>query len=98
MPRYGYATLNHSPLHGLPTQWEAHLEAAAGAGFEAIAPDIFWLRALESEGVPLERLADALRDHGLACMEISGLAIGDAVRAEVFRVGERNLLRFGADR
>ena len=80
MPRYGYATLNHSPLHGLPTQWEAHLEAAAGAGFEAIAPDIFWLRALESEGVPLERLADALRDHGLACMEISGLAIGDDAR------------------
>ena len=80
MPRYGYATLNHSPLHGLPTQWEAHLDAAAGAGFDAIAPDIFWLRALESEGIALERLADGLRDRGLACMEISGLAIGDDER------------------
>lgn len=80
MPRYGYATLNHSPLHGLPTQWEAHLAAAASAGFDAIAPDIFWLRALEAEGVSLDRVADGLRDRGLACMEISGLAIGDDER------------------
>ena len=80
MPRYGYATLNHSPLHGLPTRWEAHLDAAAGAGFDAIAPDIFWLRALEAEGVGLERLADGLRERGLACREISGLAIGDDER------------------
>ncbi len=80
MPRYGYATLNHSPLHGLPTCWEDHLEAAARAGFDAIAPDIFWLRALEAEGIALERIADGLRDRGLACMEISGLAIGDDAR------------------
>jgi len=80
MPRYGFATLNHSPLHGLPTQWQAHLDAAAAAGFDAIAPDIFWLRALEAEGVPLARIADGLRDRGLACMEISGLAIGDDAR------------------
>ncbi len=80
MPRYGYATLNHSPLHGLPTQWQAHLDAAAAAGFDAIAPDIFWLRALEAEGVPLEQIADGLRERGLACMEISGLAIGDEER------------------
>lgn len=80
MPRYGYATLNHSPYHGLPTQWEAHLDAAAGAGFDAIAPDIFWLRALDAEGVALERVADAMRDRGLECMEISGLAIGDDAR------------------
>lgn len=77
MPRYGYATLNHSTFHGLPTQWEAHLDAAANAGFDAIAPDIFWLRALDAEGVRLETVADGLRDRGLACMEISGLAIGD---------------------
>ncbi len=77
MPRYGYATLNHSPLHDLPTAWEAHLDAAAIAGFDALAPDIFWLRALEAEGVHLERVADGLRDRNLACMEISGLAIGD---------------------
>jgi len=80
MPRYGQATLNHSTFHGLPTQWEAHLEAIAAAGFDAIAPDIFWLRSLESEGVDLARVADALRDRGLACMEISGLAIGDDER------------------
>ncbi|MEZ4330972.1 MAG: sugar phosphate isomerase/epimerase family protein [Myxococcota bacterium] len=80
MPRYGYATLNHSPFHDLPTQWEAHLEAAASAGYDAIAPDVFWLRALEAEGVALERVADAMRDRGLACMEISGLAIGDDER------------------
>ncbi len=77
MPRFGYATLNHSTFHGLPTQWKAHLDAAASAGFDAIAPDIFWLRALDAEGVELERVADGLRDRGLACMEISGLAIGD---------------------
>ena len=80
MPRYGYATLNHSPLHGLPTQWQAHLDAAAKAGFDAIAPDMFWLRALEAEGVTLEQIADGLRERGLACMEISGLAIGDDER------------------
>jgi sugar phosphate isomerase/epimerase len=80
MPRYGYATLNHSPLHGLPTRWQAHLDAAAAAGFDAIAPDIFWLRALEAEGVPLEQVADGLGARGLACMEISGLAIGDEER------------------
>ena len=80
MPRYGYATLNHSTFHGLPTQWEAHLDAAASAGFDAIAPDIFWLRALDAEGVRLEQVADGLRDRGLACMEISGLAIGDDER------------------
>lgn len=80
MPRYGCATLNHSTFHGLPTQWEAHLDAAAAAGFDAIAPDIFWLRALEAEGVELERVAAGMRDRGLACMEISGLAIGDDER------------------
>lgn len=80
MPRYGQATLNFSPLHGLPTQWESHLDAAAAAGFDAIAPDIFWLRALEAEGVDLARVADGLLDRGLACMEISGLAIGDDER------------------
>lgn len=80
MPRYGYATLNHSPFHGLPTQWQAHLDAAAKAGFDAIAPDMFWLRALDAEGVTLEQIAEGLRERGLACMEISGLAIGDDVR------------------
>lgn len=78
MPRYGLATLNHSPLFGLPTQWEAHLDAAAEAGFDALAPDIFWLRALEAEGVSLETVAAGLRDRGLACMETAGIAIGDA--------------------
>jgi len=77
MPRYGYATLNHSTYHGLPTQWEVHLDAAAAAGYDALAPDIFWLRSLEAEGVALARIADGLRDRGLGCMEISGLAIGD---------------------
>ena len=76
MPRFGLATLNHSPLHGLPSQWENHLEAAASAGFDALAPDVFWLRALEKEGVTLERISAAMRSRGLACMEIAGLAVG----------------------
>jgi sugar phosphate isomerase/epimerase len=77
MPRFGLATLNHSPLHGLPTQWERHVEAAAEAGFDALAPDVFWLRALEAEGVELEALARALDARELACMELAGIAIGE---------------------
>lgn len=80
MPRFGLATLNHSPLHGLPTQWQAHVDAAASAGFDALAPDIFWLRALEQEGVSLDALAARMRDRGLACMEIAGIAIGGEER------------------
>jgi sugar phosphate isomerase/epimerase len=77
MPHFGLATLNHSPLHGLPTQWEAHLDAALDAGFDAIAPDIFWLRALEAEGVELGAVSEGLRARGLDCMELAGIAIGD---------------------
>ena len=85
MPRFGLATLNHSPLHGLPTQWEAHLDAAAEAGFDAIAPDVFWLRKLEEEGVGLAALRAGLESRGLACMELAGIAIGapDATAAEL---------------
>ena len=85
MPRFGFATLNHSPLHGLPTQWETHLDAASGAGYDAIAPDVFWLRALLAEGVTLEELARGMDDRSLACMEIAGIAIGEeeATRAEL---------------
>ena len=82
MPRYGLATLNHSPLHGLPTQWEAHLDATASSGFDALGPDVFWLRALEEEGVSMSSLNDAMRERGLACMEISGIAIGSEERTE----------------
>ena len=77
MPRFGLATINHSPMHGLPLVWEQHLDAAAAAGFDALAPDIFWLRALHEEGVSLARLRRALDARGLACMEIAGLAIGE---------------------
>jgi sugar phosphate isomerase/epimerase len=76
MPRFGLATLNHSPLFGRPTEWQRHLDAAAEAGFDALAPDVFWLRALEAEGLPLEQLARGLEDRGLACMELAGIAIG----------------------
>ena len=82
MPRFSLATLNHSPLHGLPTDWEAHLDATAGAGFDSIAPDIFWLRALEEEGVSLETVAAGLSERGLACMEIAGIAIGSSEETE----------------
>lgn len=75
MPRFGLATLNHSPLHGLPAQMSMHLDAVRGAGFDAIAPDIFWLRALERNGIRLEALSEALEERGIACMEISGLAL-----------------------
>ena len=78
MPRYGLATLNHSTLHGLPSQWERHLDAAAEAGFDALAPDVFWLRKLEEEGTPPEILRKSLDARGLACMEIAGIAIGEA--------------------
>lgn len=93
MPRYGLATLNHSPLHGLPTRWEAHLDAAVAAGFDAIAPDVFWLRALDAEGVALPRLAEALEARGLACMEVAGLAIGDP---EPTRIEADENLRYAA--
>jgi sugar phosphate isomerase/epimerase len=76
MPRLGLATLNHSPLHGLPTHRSTHLDAAKQAGFDALAPDIFWLRALDKEAAPLESLAEALEERDLTCMEIAGLAIG----------------------
>ena len=82
MHRFGFATLNHSPLHGLSSQWEAHLDAAATAGFRAIAPDVFWLRAIEAEGIALDRLAAAFADRGLECMEIAGIAIGDPGETE----------------
>lgn len=82
MPRFGLVTLNHSSLHGLPRQWEAHADAAATAGFDALAPGIFWLRTLEEEGAFLERLASRMRDRGLAGMEISGIAIGSAEGTE----------------
>ncbi len=85
MPRFALATLNHSPLHGLPTQWAAHLDAAAAAGFDALAPDVFWLRALEGEGLSLGSLARELGQRGLACMEIAGIAIAspEATRSEL---------------
>lgn len=85
MPRFSIATLNHSPLHDLETSLELHLDAAKNAGFEALAPDIFWLRALEKEGTSLESLAEALESAGLGCSEIAGLAIGreDATRTEL---------------
>lgn len=85
MARFGLATLNHSPLHGLPTQLEAHLDAAAAAGFDDLAPDVFWLRALEGEGVAPEAVRDGLDARGLGCLEIAGIAIGaeEATRAEV---------------
>ena len=85
MARLGLATLNHSTLHGLPTQWRAHLDAAAEAGFDSIAPDVFWLRALEEEGVSVVDLRRELDGRGLGCLEIAGISIGDeaATRAEV---------------
>ena len=91
MPRYGLATLNHSTMHGLPTQWEAHLDAAASAGFEAIAPDVFWLRKLEEESVALATLRAGLESRELACMEIAGIAIGAAAatQAELDEWAER---------
>lgn len=83
--RLGLATLNHSPLHGLPTQWRAHLDAAAEAGFDSIAPDVFWLRALEAEGVSVAALRRELDARGLGCLEIAGIALGDeaTTRTEV---------------
>lgn len=85
MPRFGLATLNHSTLHGLPTRWQAHLDAAAEAGFDALAPDVFWLRKLDEEGVSPERLRRELDARGLACMELAGIAIGapDATAEEL---------------
>lgn len=80
--RFGLATLNHSPLHGLASQWEAHLDAAVRAGFAALAPDVFWLRAIEAEGVELDRLAAGLVERGLDCMEIAGIAIGEPDETE----------------
>ena len=52
-------------------------------------------KALVPYDLVLVDLAEGARVMGHAT---PGLAIGDAVRADVFRVGERNLLRFSADR
>jgi sugar phosphate isomerase/epimerase len=82
MARFGLATLNHSPLHGLATEMTTHLDATKAAGFDALAPDIFWLRALEAEGVALEELAEAMQERGLSCMEIAGIAIGSQERTQ----------------
>ena len=50
-------------------------DAAVAAGFDALSPDVFWLRALQKEGVSLERLREALDARGLGCMEIAGIAV-----------------------
>ncbi|MFK7896291.1 MAG: sugar phosphate isomerase/epimerase family protein [Myxococcota bacterium] len=85
MPRFALATLNHSPLHGIPSQWSAHLDAAVEAGFDALAPDVFWLRALVEEGFALSTLSEEMKARDLSCMEIAGIAIGapEATRAEL---------------
>lgn len=80
MPRLSLATLNHSPLHGLAPRWREHLDAAAEAGFDALAPDVFWLRAIEAEGPGLAALRRELEDRDLDCMEIAGIAIGSRER------------------
>jgi sugar phosphate isomerase/epimerase len=78
VPRIGLATLNHSPLHdGGASRWLEHLDAAAESGFDALAPDIFWLRRLEAEAVSLARLRREMETRGLACMEIAGIAVGE---------------------
>ncbi len=78
MPRYGIATLNHSPLHGSQTKLTSHLKAAGIQGIGAIAPDIFWLRKLEEEGLTPADVREQFDHHGRKCMEIAGIAIGDA--------------------
>lgn len=85
MPRFALATLNHSTLHGLQTDWKAHLDAAADSGFDALAPDIFWLRALLEEGMSLQSLRKELVQRELACLEIAGIAIAEpeATKAEL---------------
>ena len=87
MTRFGIATLNHSPLHGSPTQLVSHLDAAVEAGFDALAPDVFWLRRLAEEGVGVSRLRRELCARGLGCMEIAGIAIG-TTEATALELGE----------
>ncbi len=84
MARLGLATLNHSTLHdGGPSRWREHLDAAAAAGFDALAPDVFWLRAVEAEGTGLATLRRGLEERGLACMEIAGIGVGEAEATRV---------------
>jgi len=78
MPRYSIATLNHSPMHGLQTKLTSHLESAGSEGIGAIAPDIFWLRKLEEEGLTPAGVREQFDRHHCKCMEIAGIAIGDA--------------------
>lgn len=61
------------------------MDAAVEAGFDALAPDIFWLRALEEEGLSLDDLARGLTQRGLSCMEIAGIGIAspEATQAEL---------------
>jgi sugar phosphate isomerase/epimerase len=84
MARLGLATLNHSPLHDAPcTPWLEHLDAAAASGFDALAPDVFWLRQIEQAGPGLPALRRALDARGLGCMEIAGIAVGEAAKTRI---------------
>ena len=78
MPQLGLATLNHSPLFGLPPELDAVVAATSQAGFGYLAPDVFWLRTLREGGSPPEVVAERLEARGLGCLELAGLAIADA--------------------
>lgn len=70
----GFSTLNHSTMFGLPNQLADQVRAAAAAGFDAVALDIFSLRATVAEG-GLADLAAALDDTGLAVLDVCALSL-----------------------
>ena len=70
MARVAVATLDRSPLLGFPPQLTVWAAAASAAGFDALGPDIFSLRA-----EPVAPVAEALGDAGLGVLDIAGLNV-----------------------
>ena len=76
MADLAFATLNHSPLVEPHADVLTQIAAAADAGYSMLSPDVFSVRAHLAAGGSLARLADALADRQLACLDLAGLTIG----------------------
>jgi sugar phosphate isomerase/epimerase len=76
MTDLAFATLNHSPLVEPHADVLTQVAAAADAGYPMLSPDVFSIRAHLADGGSLGRLADALADRRLACLDLAGLTIG----------------------
>lgn len=72
-----FATLNHSPVVGCDVPLLVQIAAAGAAGFDAMSPDVFSLRAHASAGGTWAQITDALASRDMTCSDIAGLNIED---------------------